>query len=144
MPFADACIPRAARSSNRGFLSFMRGSVTARDGITANWVCGGSSLTLGRFSEENFCFRPLLNCGGGEGEGYVSSELSTNFIFGAFGSLKFLAGLFKSRLPRFLIERFSRYIRYIEVSRLGCNVCNACNGISGGGRQISIPCVLKI
>ncbi len=106
----------------------------ALDGITANWVCGGSSLTLGRFSEENFCLRPLLDCGGGEGEGYVSSGLSTSFIFGALGSLNFLDGLFKSRLPLFLIERFSRYIRYMVVSRLGCNVCNACNGIFGGDR----------
>ena len=65
----------------------MRGSVIALDGIIANCVCGGSSLTLGRFSVENFLLRPLLAGARGEGEGMSSSSLSINRIFGAGGSL---------------------------------------------------------
>lgn len=47
MPWILAWIPIAANNSNKGFLVLMRGSVTARDGMTANLVCGGSRLTLG-------------------------------------------------------------------------------------------------
>lgn len=88
MPFADACTPRAARSRSRGFRRFMRGSVIALDGITANWVCGGAPLTFGRFREENFCLRPPPADAAGEGEGVVSSAaLGTSFKVGLAGSL---------------------------------------------------------
>lgn len=88
MPFTDVCIPSAARSSSRGFLWFMRGSVIALDGITANCVCGGASLTLGRFRVENFCLPPPRGDALGEGEGVVSfGALVTSFMTGLGGSL---------------------------------------------------------